>query len=238
MRKVVLALMSCLLLLSSCGTYTGEGATTGAAFGSILGSAIGGISGGWRGSDIGSIVGMAGGAVVGAAIGAAADQKVADRRAEWEQEQSRYDRQPSYGYGDDRIDFDAPGPTSRPATPTIKDCPPLEIRNACIMDADHDGVLRRGEECQVSFEIMNRTEKTLYDIQPMVFDISGNKHIQISPNLHVESIAPHNGIRYTASILADRRLKDGVAVIRIAVTLSNKEIASETQEFTLQTRKR
>jgi uncharacterized membrane protein len=106
------------------------------------------------------------------------------------------------------------------------------------MDADHDGVLRRGEECQVSFEIMNRTEKTLYDIQPMVFDISGNKHIQISPNLHVESIAPHNGIRYTASILADRRLKDGVAVIRIAVTLSNKEIASETQEFTLQTRKR
>ena len=214
MRKVVLALMSCLLLVSSCGTYTGEGATTGAAFGSILGSAIGGISGGWRGSDIGSIVGMAGGAVVGAAIGAAADQKVADRRAEWEQEQSRYDRQPSYGYGDDRIDFDAPGPTSRPATPTIKDCPPLEIRSACIMDADHDGVLRRGEECQVSFEIMNRTEK------------------------HVESIAPHNGIRYTASILADRRLKDGVAVIRIAVTLSNKEIASETQEFTLQTRKR
>ena len=72
----------------------------------------------------------------------------------------------------------------------------------------------------------------------MVFDISGNKHIQISPNLHIESIPPHSGVRYTASILADRKLKDGVAVICIAVTLSNKEITSEMQEFTLQTRKR
>ena len=55
------------LLMSSCGTYTAEGAYVGAQFGTILGSAVGGISGGWRGSDIGAIVGMAGGAVVGAA---------------------------------------------------------------------------------------------------------------------------------------------------------------------------
>ncbi len=114
----------------------------------------------------------------------------------------------------------------------------MEIRNARIIDADHDGVIRRGEKCQVSFEIMNRTEKTLYDIQPMVYDISGNKHIQISPNLHIESIAPHAGVRYTASVLADRRLKDGVVVVRLAVLLSNMEISSETREFTLQTRKR
>jgi hypothetical protein len=241
MRKIILTLVSS-LLLSSCGTYTGEGAATGAAFGSILGSAIGGISGGWRGRDIGTIVGMAGGAVVGAAVGSAADQKEAERRAEWEQYQNN--RRPSYDYGDDRIDFDAPGPTgsmgptSKPVPPVVADRPPLEIRNARIIDANHDGILRRGEECQVIFEIMNRTENTLYDIQPLVYDVSGNKHIQISPNLHVESIAPHSGVRYTASILADRRLKDGEAVIRLAVTLNGREVPSETREFTLQTRKR
>ena len=236
MKTKMLLMISGVLFVSSCGTYTGQGAATGAAFGSILGSAIGGISGGWRGSDIGTVVGMAGGAVVGAAIGAAADQEVAERRAQWEQERSN--RQSSYGYGDDRIDFDAPGPSSRPAQQPVVDRPPLEIRNARIVDADHDGIIRRGEECRISFEIMNRTEKTLYDIQPMVYDISGNKHIQISPNLHIESIAPNAGVRYTASILADSRLKDGVVVIRLAVALSNREISSETQEFTLQTRKR
>ena len=70
-----MALTASAVLLSSCGTYTGQGAFAGATFGSVLGSAIGGISGGWRGHDIGTVVGMAGGAAVGAAIGAAADQK-------------------------------------------------------------------------------------------------------------------------------------------------------------------
>ena len=74
MKKGIIYLAACALLLSSCDTYTGAGAYAGATFGSILGSAIGGISGGPRGSDIGTIVGMAGGAAVGAAIGQQADQ--------------------------------------------------------------------------------------------------------------------------------------------------------------------
>jgi len=79
MNKGLIYLVSGALLLSSCGTWTGNGAGTGAYFGSILGSAIGGIAGGPRGSDIGTIVGMAGGAAVGAAIGAQADQTDAQR---------------------------------------------------------------------------------------------------------------------------------------------------------------
>ena len=41
MRKSMLTWIIGGVLMSSCGTYTGEGAATGAAFGSILGSAIG-----------------------------------------------------------------------------------------------------------------------------------------------------------------------------------------------------
>ena len=53
MKKNLLVLASALLLLTSCGTYTGAGAVTGGSFGSIIGSAIGGIAGGRHGSNVG-----------------------------------------------------------------------------------------------------------------------------------------------------------------------------------------
>mgnify|MGYP002624864475 CR=1 FL=1 len=158
---------------------------------------------------------------------------------------------------DDRIDFDGAGPrdgqggytaaaprtydpTTQPAEPgySVKYNSLIEIRNARIIDADHDGIIRAGEECKLTFEVMNRSSMTLYDVQPTVIDASGNKHIHISPNLHVESIAPNSGIRYTASILADKKLKDGTAIIRVAVTQGNKEITSQVKEFSVQTRRR
>jgi uncharacterized protein YcfJ len=292
MKKSLLIGLVSGLLMSSCGTYTGEGAATGAAFGSILGSAIGGISGGWRGHDIGTIVGMAGGAAVGAAIGAAADEQEKRKTEEYRQQRSRrydYDRddqqyRPQGGYaddsgfdatnsGDDRINFDGAGPrhgqyagsnqgqhtsshqgqggytaavpstydpTTRPAEPgySVKYNSLIEIRNARFIDADRDGIIRANEECRVTFEIMNRSSLTLYDVQPTVFEVSGNKHIHISPNLHVESIAPNQGVRYTATIMADKKLKDGEAIIRVGVAQGDKEITSQIKEFLLQTRKR
>ena len=114
----------------------------------------------------------------------------------------------------------------------------MEIRNARIMDADRDGIIRAGEECKVTFEIMNRSSQILYDVQPTVVDITGNKHILISPNLHVESIAPNSGVRYTASILADKKLKDGQAVIRVGVTLGRQEMTSQMKEFVVETRRK
>ena len=135
MKKMLFVLAVSTMLLSSCGTYTGQGAYTGATLGSILGSAIGGISGGWHGSHVGEIVGLAGGAAVGAAIGSAADRKEAERyeayRRQRDQRNQRYDNRrysdDTYEYqgnvyegddsgfdathsGDDRIEFDAPGP--------------------------------------------------------------------------------------------------------------------------------
>ena len=130
---IKIILLGSMLTMSSCGTYTGEGALIGAEVGSVVGSLFGGISGGWRGSDVGQLVGMAGGAAVGAAVGAAADQKFNERLQQtdevYQQRKTqqhkrtnvRYE-QPSYtdvqyieckeinAQCDDRIDFDAPGP--------------------------------------------------------------------------------------------------------------------------------
>lgn len=260
-------LVGSVLLMSSCGTYTGEGAYAGATFGSILGSAIGGISGGWRGSDVGTVIGMAGGAAVGAAIGAAADQKQAERVEEYHRQRANrtYEGNRSYGNndiddsgydatnsGDDRIDFDGAGPrdgkgaypSASPRKPgmepghRMRNHEKLEIRNARMVDVDHDGILRAGEECKVVFEIMNNSPETLYDVRPTVFDVTGNKHIHISPNLHIDCIAPNTGIRYTASVLADRKLKDGTVVIQVGVMQGNREITSQTKEFSVQTRRK
>ena len=257
MKKIALILMSSMLLMSSCGTYTGEGAATGAAFGSILGSAIGGISGGWRGHDIGTIVGMAGGAAIGAAVGAAADQQEQKKYEAYQRDRYGYQRgNASYGNdrysssddsgfdatnsGDDRITFDGAGPqgSSSKVEPIHTALPQIEIRNARFIDGDNDGIMHPGEECRVVFEVMNRSAVTIYDIQPTVTDVSGNKHIQISPNLHVESIAPNSGIRYTATILPDKKLKDGEVVIQMGVKQGNQEMAAQTKEIIVQTRKR
>jgi hypothetical protein len=97
MKKYMLFLALSVLVLSSCGTYTGQGAYAGATFGSILGSAIGGISGGWHGSNVGQVVGMAGGAAVGAAIGAAADKKEAERYEAYQRQREQRRKQKSYG---------------------------------------------------------------------------------------------------------------------------------------------
>lgn len=255
MKKTIIAFSLCALLFSSCGTYTGQGAFVGAQFGTILGSAVGGISGGWRGSDIGTVVGMAGGAAIGAAIGAAADQREAERYDEYRRERAvrrnssdRPVTPPSddSGYdgtnsGDDRVDFGIAGPAGE-KTVSVENLqrmrPSIEVRNVRIVDQREEGVIYAGEQCKVSFEIMNRSGHTLHDVQPLVSELTGNKHLHLSPNLHIESIAPGTGVRYTATILADKRLKEGQAIIRIAVAHHDCELESQTQQFTMMTRRK
>ena len=222
MKKLVVLSLG-VLLLSSCGTYTETGATTGGWFGSIIGSAIGGIAGGPRGNDVGTLIGMAGGAVVGAAIGQAAEDAHQKKMDEYQQRrmerQSHYDYPMNSGYDVKSIDV-------------------LEIRRPMLMDTNRDQVLSRGEEARVVFEVFNISDKTVYRIQPSVMEVTGNKHIEVSDNVMIESIEPGKGIRYTALIRADNSLRDGEAVFRIGVFQGRKEIVSQTRDFRIQTSKR
>ena len=158
MKKILLVSLGAVLLLTSCGTYTGAGAVTGGSFGSIIGSAIGGIAGGRHGSNVGTLIGMAGGAAVGAAVGAAADnaqqrqyedyQYTPQRRSSSSASQRRYNYDDNYdsaGSGDDRLyGFDEHFTPSDKAT-FQSVAPNLEIRNPHLVDASRDGVLCRGE---------------------------------------------------------------------------------------------
>lgn len=279
MKKQYAAIaVSTLLLVSSCGTYAGQGAYAGATFGSILGSAIGGISDGPRGHDAGTIIGMAGGAVLGGIIGNAADQQrqrtydddiYTSRRSQCTQRQSTA-IQPSttnsqnnnnYGSGfdennggDDRIEFSTGNDTNNqysakpeqvyPGSSSVENIaegitytPSIEIRNARFIDADGDNQISRNELCRVVFEVYNKGSQTIYDIQPMVVEATGNSHIYISPGVHVEKIAPGKGIRYTAMIKADNRIKDGNVKICLSVIEGNNHKISKVNEFNIPTHK-
>lgn len=120
----------------------------------------------------------------------------------------------------------------------VKLNPLLELRNASFVDASGDGVITAGETCQVVFEIMNHSPQTVYNVLPTVIETTGNKHIHISPSIRVESIAPEKGVRYTATVSADKRLKDGRISIKVAVAQDGNNITSQVKEFDIETRRR
>ena len=243
MKKMMVWAVGATLLLSSCSSNTGAGAYTGAQFGSILGSAIGGISGGPRGSDVGTIIGMAGGAMIGGAIGNAADQKARGKMDNDYPSNSGFD---STNSGDDRIDFDGSDATTgnyeykQPSSPAdnvyTHSAPTVEIRNARFIDADGDDMISRGEICKVVFEVYNNGLQPIYNVVPTVAEMTGNKHIYISQPVCVEKIEAYKGVRYTAMVKADNRLKDGTIKLCCSV-LQNGETISKVTEFNVQTRK-
>lgn len=116
----------------------------------------------------------------------------------------------------------------------LKYTPDIEIKNARFVDDNQDGKIGRGELSKVIFEVYNRGNHTLYDVVPTVVEATGNRHIMISPNMHVESIQPGKGIRYTALVKADNRLKDGNAQFCVSVVQGNKKI-SKVCEFDIPT---
>lgn len=114
----------------------------------------------------------------------------------------------------------------------------IEVRNATFIDDTGDGVLRGGEQGKVTFEIMNNSHEVLRDVVPTVIETTGNKRIHISPSIRVESIAPGQGVRYTATVVADKRLKEGAISIKIAVAQNGNEITSQVKEFEVKTQKK
>lgn len=112
--------------------------------------------------------------------------------------------------------------------------PLLEIKNARFVDDNKDNAINRGEVCKLIFEIYNKGNKTLYDVVPTVAETTGNTHTFISPSIHIEQIAPGKGIRYTAIVQADKRLKNGNVKIHASV-LQDGNIISKVIEFNIPT---
>ena len=114
---------------------------------------------------------------------------------------------------------------------------PIEIRNARFVDDNQNRQINRDELCKVIFELWNNSSQTLHDVQPIVTEETDNKHLAISPTIHVEQLEPGKAIRYTALVRADRKLKPGNAVIRVAAVRGNNIPISEPLFFNIPTDK-
>lgn len=193
----------------------------GAAIGGNVGGAIGGLIGennrGWRGGYRGSAIGTIVGTIAGAAIANAATAPKQTEEYSYRVERT----QPTYN----------PRPETRPSA--INN---LKIRNIRFIDDSRDHVINAGENCKVVFEIMNEGNRTAFNVVPVVAEVTGMKHIYISPSVMIEQIAPREGVKYTASISAGERIKTGEVIFRIAVADENGE-EYDWQEFSLPTQR-
>ena len=154
--------------------------------------------------------------------------------------------------GDDRIDFGAPSSSGANATmgnvPMSNASPSqsvdasrveqiygnaksdgkLTIRNVRFADSNGDGMLSGDEIGHVSFEIYNETDAPIYNFDPSVVEAEANKRIYISPSVRVENIMPGQGLRYTATVKADRRIKDGEIRLLVSAQKEGKPISYVT----------
>ena len=101
----------------------------------------------------------------------------------------------------------------------------LTIKNVRFTDTDGDGRLNGGEIGRVAFEIYNNTQSPIYNFQPSVLEADANKRIYISPSVRVESIMPGQGLRYTATVKADRRVKDGQIRLMVSAQKDGRPIS-------------
>ena len=244
------------------GAYAGG--SIGSILGSAIGGLSGGPRGSDLGTIIGMAGGAVVGAVIGSqADHEQADREAAYQQDRVERRSgSDYSNTPvtdnseifdSNNGGDDRLydfkgkdytgDYSAQQPTTSMPTATVEDLgarfsysPTLEIVNARFVDDNEDNCLNRNETCKVIFEIVNRSYSPVYDVVPTVVETTGNKHIFISPRIHVEKISPGSGVRYTAMVKADRKLKDGMAWFCVSVIHEGKSI-SKINEFNIPTKR-
>lgn len=256
-----LVLSSCDTYTGS-GAYAGG--SIGSILGSAIGGLSGGPRGSDMGTIIGMAGGAVVGAVIGSqADKAQADREAAYQQDRVERRSgSDYSNTPvtdnpeifdSNNGGDDRLydfkgkdytgDYSAQQPTTSMPTATVEELgarfsysPTLEIVNARFVDDNEDNCLNRNETCKVIFEIVNRGHEPVYDVVPTVVETTGNKHIFISPSIHVEKISPGSGVRYTAMVKADRKLKDGMARFCVSVIHEGKSI-SKVNEFNIPTKR-
>lgn len=215
-----------LLLCSGCYTtrYTTSGGDpgatlAGAAIGGNVGSLMGGLIGenrhGWHGGYRGSAIGAIVGTIAGAAIGNAASRSQAEADGTYPIERTAPIRaEHSREHSDDMYN--------------------LRIRNIRFIDDNRDHAISSGESSKIIFEIINEGKRTVFNVVPVVEELTGMKRIYISPSVMVESIAPHNGVKYTATLTAGKRIKEGEIVIRVAVA-DNFGEQYDGQEFSLPT---
>ena len=220
MRKMICVGCIAATLLTACSPYGMQGnpaaVQAGAAIGGVLGAIVGDRAGGYNGSQFGALLGTVAGAAVGNAV--------------------TTPREESY-QADEYYVKTYPSSSQYEHTPSYEPSSGLRIINLRFIDDNRDHVIDAEEDSKLVFDIVNEGDVPVYNITPIVEEVSGVKHILISPSAQIAYMPVGNQIRYTAIIRGGRKLKTGQAEFRVFATESNGAV-TEAHEFALPTRKR
>jgi len=208
MKKTIYLLVMA-VSLTSWYTTSMQGSPAAVAAGSSIGSIVGSIVGERAGGYNGSQFGALIGTVAGAAIGNA----LTTPRQEKEVIEEVQPTEPYYA------------PSG------------LRVTNIRFIDDNRNHTIDAEENCKLVFDIVNEGDVSAYNITPIIEEVSGMKHIAISPSAQISYLPQGDRVRYTATIAGGKRLKSGEAVFRVYTTESNGAI-SATHEFSLPTAKK
>jgi hypothetical protein len=218
MKKSVIVLVLLVGMTSSCTYQSMSGSpaavSAGASIGGLVGSIVGDNADGWRGSQFGALIGTIAGAAIGNAVTTPRNN-------------GRINRDEDYIYNEE-------GYNRREYTEARSD---ISIQNIRFIDENRDHVIEAGENSKLVFDLVNEGSGPAYNIVPVVEELSGIKHLTMSPMREISYMPQGNQIRYTITIYADKRLKSGLARFRL-YTMESSGAMSEPHEFSLPTRRR
>lgn len=234
MRKTIFILLSVALLLG-CSPYGMQGnpaaVQAGAAIGGVLGAIVGDRAGGYNGSQFGALIGTVAGAAVGNAVTTPREEsyQVDEYYIKSRPSAPRYENNSRY---EDDLRYE--GSPYSENTPLASG---LRIINLRFIDDNRNHVIDAEEDSKLVFDIVNDGDVPAYNVTPIIEEVSGMKHLLVSPSAQIAYMAVGNQIRYTATIRGGRKLKAGEAQFRVYATESNGAV-TEMHEFSLPTQKR
>ncbi len=216
MKKLTLMALCALMLVASGCQSSNQffGVATGASLGGMFGSAIGGIAGGRHGHNVGTVAGMAIGGLIGAAATTPKDKGSNSRSSD-------------YYNGYDDNDYRSNNSYSPYAA--------IDIEDIRFIDSNDNHYIDAGEHAKITFIVRNTGRDFVYDIAPVI-TVSGTKEIYLSPTAIISELAPGRAVRYTAEVVATKKLKTGNA--EFAVSFSNGDVLYTLGSFNLRTRGR
>ena len=109
-------------------------------------------------------------------------------------------------------------------TPSINEMPNIEISKVVFADNDGNNILKRGEIGKIAFEIHNNGTQAISDLYPTITEATNSGHFRISPTTRINLLKPSEVVRYTATIMADNRIKTGEYNFLITILKDNKSI--------------
>lgn len=246
-------LMSSCGSYTASGAYTGS--TIGSILGSAIGGLNGGPRGSDWGQIIGMAGGAVVGAAIGNAADNAQQRKIEkyhDRVLQKESRQSNYQNYndtysndysnsgSDYGNsgfdanngGDDRFEFQSGNGSYGEQRTTVSAGKlaagrGIDVSKVRFISETNDNCLHANGRGKIVFEIRNNTGRTLYNVQPVVLESADSKHVVVSPSVCIESIAAGSGVRYTAMVMADKKLKGSHVGFDVSVVHGNGGASSE-----------